>query len=433
MSLRPSILVATGLLLALAACGGGSSDGGTPAARCGDGVKAGTETCDDGNTTNGDGCSSSCSVEAGFNCTGSPSICGTACGDGVRAGAETCDDGNATSGDGCSSSCSVEAGFSCTGSPSVCSSTAACGDGLLAPGEACDDGNVLNGDGCSALCTIEPGSSCSGSPSVCTLSEVEPNGTVATATANGLVVTRSTSFAAALTPAGDEDLFRIVATAGTVLRLEAFDASGADCVGLPALRVALLDSAGTLLKADSQSGISSCGAVVAPVGAGTWFASVGQPSAAAVAAYRLEVAFVRDGGGEIEGNDTRATATPLPYDDVSMAGDRPTTADVDYYRISVAAGRSIRAEVIEADGGPTCESNQLDSMLRLYDASGAPLTSDDDGGRGFCSLIDGTGSAPAAPGAHGLPGGVYFIEVNRSPVTSGPAGAFPYRLVVTVR
>ena len=43
-----------------------------------------------------------------------------ACPDGVVDGAESCDDGNATSGDGCASSCQVEAGYVCTGAPSLC-------------------------------------------------------------------------------------------------------------------------------------------------------------------------------------------------------------------------------------------------------------------------------------------------------------------------
>lgn len=35
----------------------------------------GTENCDDNNTANGDGCSSICAIEEGYNCTGAPSSC----------------------------------------------------------------------------------------------------------------------------------------------------------------------------------------------------------------------------------------------------------------------------------------------------------------------------------------------------------------------
>src|SRR5262249_29230783 len=41
----------------------------TCAAVCGDGIKDPTEECDDGNTTAGDGCSPTCTIEPGFACT----------------------------------------------------------------------------------------------------------------------------------------------------------------------------------------------------------------------------------------------------------------------------------------------------------------------------------------------------------------------------
>jgi cysteine-rich repeat protein len=52
------------------------------------------EQCDDANTMNGDGCSSTCIVEPGWMCSGMPSMCTTICGDGIVAGKEVCDPGN---------------------------------------------------------------------------------------------------------------------------------------------------------------------------------------------------------------------------------------------------------------------------------------------------------------------------------------------------
>lgn len=67
-----------GLILAVgggaAGCGGGGGTS-TPAPICGDGVTAGSEACDDHNTTSGDGCSATCVMESGFTCAGSPSVC----------------------------------------------------------------------------------------------------------------------------------------------------------------------------------------------------------------------------------------------------------------------------------------------------------------------------------------------------------------------
>jgi cysteine-rich repeat protein len=109
---------------------GGGSCG---VAVCGDGKKEGAEACDDGNTANGDGCSSTCTVE-NHSCV---------CGDGIKDVTEACDDGNTVNGDGCSSTCTIE--------EHVC----VCGDGVKDVTEACDDGNTANGDGCSSTCTIE--------------------------------------------------------------------------------------------------------------------------------------------------------------------------------------------------------------------------------------------------------------------------------------
>jgi cysteine-rich repeat protein len=59
------------------------------------------------------------------------------CGDGRWNGpSEECDDGNFTDGDGCSSTCTLET----------------CGNGTMDMFEICEDGNRINGDGCNAFC-----------------------------------------------------------------------------------------------------------------------------------------------------------------------------------------------------------------------------------------------------------------------------------------
>ncbi|APR75570.1 Multiple EGF-like-domain protein 3 precursor [Minicystis rosea] len=158
--------------------GGGGSGGGTSSSTtstsstggagpsCGDGKVDATETCDDGNATEGDGCSKGCVIESGFTCSGEPSVCAPTCGDGIIAGAEACDDGNANDGDGCAKDCTSESGYSCDGLPSTC--VAVCGDGLVVGAEACDDTNTTDGDGCSAACAVEDGWSCdTAMPTIC--------------------------------------------------------------------------------------------------------------------------------------------------------------------------------------------------------------------------------------------------------------------------
>jgi fibro-slime domain-containing protein len=104
---------------------------------CGDGIISGIEQCDDGNANDGDGCSSGCAVEPGYNCTGTPSVCEQpTCGDGMVVAPEECDDGGTDDGDGCSSTCKLES----------------CGDGMVDPLEGCDDGNDVATDACTTRC-----------------------------------------------------------------------------------------------------------------------------------------------------------------------------------------------------------------------------------------------------------------------------------------
>ena len=131
---------------------------------CGDGLRSASENCDDGNTLSGDGCSSTCGPEAGWDCPtpGQPCKRIGVCGDGLvdLVTAEQCDDGNTTGGDGCSPQCTVEPDFACPTANAPCVSTVRCGDGKIGGTEQCDDSNTTPGDGCSATCQLEPGWTC---------------------------------------------------------------------------------------------------------------------------------------------------------------------------------------------------------------------------------------------------------------------------------
>jgi cysteine-rich repeat protein len=143
----------------------------TASGECGDGIIDANEACDDGNTDDNDGCDSQCSIENGYSCMGTPSICteiSVDCGNGEINTNEECDDGNNSSNDGCNAGCIVEAGYSCFGQPSVCTqdNPPQCGNGIVEENEECDDGNTDSDDGCSSTCTNEssdssdPGCSC---------------------------------------------------------------------------------------------------------------------------------------------------------------------------------------------------------------------------------------------------------------------------------
>ncbi|CAI2387149.1 unnamed protein product [Moneuplotes crassus] len=82
--------------------------------------------CGDCNRRDYDGCSSDCVVERGFHCLQQviPEFrfdCGHSCGDGIPSPeVEECDDGNNTEGDGCTPDCKIEEDYKCEGEPSVC-------------------------------------------------------------------------------------------------------------------------------------------------------------------------------------------------------------------------------------------------------------------------------------------------------------------------
>eukprot|EP00731_Ephydatia_muelleri_P017991 Em0011g31a len=63
------------------------------------------------------GCSTQCTNAPEFECYAKPlqpSICArVTCGDGLKASTEACDDGNTMDGDGCSSSCTIDLGYQC--------------------------------------------------------------------------------------------------------------------------------------------------------------------------------------------------------------------------------------------------------------------------------------------------------------------------------
>jgi cysteine-rich repeat protein len=195
----------------------GSVDGTCP--ECPNGSTDAGEECDDGNFTNGDGCTSECILEV--------------CGDGVQnnAGQEECDDGLANS-DTTPNACRLD----CTepvcgdavaddqydeecddgGESEACDADCTfsdCGDGVInqQAGEICDDANENNNDGCvgcqlatcgdgfvrtgieqcdgseccSDLCVYDlPGTACEGTEDICTSPQCNGSGVCLESPAN---------------------------------------------------------------------------------------------------------------------------------------------------------------------------------------------------------------------------------------------------------
>ncbi len=307
--------------------------------------------------------------------------------------------------------------------------TPVCGNGGIEPGEQCEDGNTAGGDGCSATCQAE------------LVAEAEPNDTFAEADASALQLTGRATLQGSIAAPGDLDVFRLTLAAPTVVRFETF-AAPFDCN--IATTVRLFDTAGAPIVADTAgSGISLCGALVFRLDAGTFYVQVEESgNNAELASYLVDVSLQDDRGAESEpvgeqgANDTIATAEAnlLGGRDVVVFGDHSLETDVDIYAIQVPPRARIRAEIIEGDRtAETCESNGVDASLALLDETGALLSSDADGGRGFCSLLDGTGSTPRHPSARNESpvARTMFLRVQATGTTA--QRQFQYRLQVTLR
>jgi cysteine-rich repeat protein len=129
---------------------------------CGNGFLNPGEACDDGNTADGDCCSSACGFEAagapcddGQFCTVSDSCDGAGSCDSIP---NDCDDGEICTDDFCNEGVDVCVNIFDGDNDPDCGT---CGNGEIDAGEDCDDGNLVDGDCCSAGCLFEAaGSSC---------------------------------------------------------------------------------------------------------------------------------------------------------------------------------------------------------------------------------------------------------------------------------
>jgi len=164
-----------------------------PTAVCGNGAVEGSENCDDGNTANGDGCSSSCNPEPGWSCTwalGQKSVCTCSCSD----------DGNPCTTDACvSGSCQhtpIAAGTACTSDSNectsdVCSSSGTCVHNALTGSSCSSDGNSCTGDSCTALGVCGhpalTGDDCTTDNNACTNDVCSSSGTCAHNTINSCI------------------------------------------------------------------------------------------------------------------------------------------------------------------------------------------------------------------------------------------------------
>ena len=314
---------------------------------CGNNAVESGEQCDDGNTTDGDGCSSTCQYEtagtamgAGASFMGAISPAGNVdyyavviqAGDSIKAETFAPTDGQCASADtvirllesdratqvasddqGGMGSCSLLDPASDLEVRNLAAGTyyltvedylnngviaayvlnveiigGGCGNGWLDGADQCDDGNTMDGDGCSATCQFEGAA------------EMEPNDSTGTATVLLTGTTTVGRIYGSLSSASDVDIYSVMVPAGYHLFAEITDGNGG-CPNDGNLR--LRDGAGTSLVQDTSDGPGSCGRIspesdVAARGlaAGLYYLEV--TGSGGSSAYVLDVQLLAPGCGD---------------------------------------------------------------------------------------------------------------------------------------
>ena len=104
----------------------------------------GTRVC--GTATNGTCGQANCgSCRTGLSCNNATGQCVSLCGNGIIDTGEVCDDGNANSGDGCSSTCAVESGWNCSPNPTPPPASICQLDNNFSCNNACRDAGYSSG------------------------------------------------------------------------------------------------------------------------------------------------------------------------------------------------------------------------------------------------------------------------------------------------
>jgi len=251
------------------------------------------------------------------------------------------------------------------------------------------------------------------------VSEVEPNGSLASAQRLEPV---STLLSAAFPPAGGGALVTASLGIGDV-DYYAFDLAAGELVtaavvtddegALADPTLALFDPTGALVASDDDSGPGFLPALrLRAQAGGTWKVAVSGFGDAGFTgsghsesfAYRLVVSVTTAPPSFLEAasdtNGSFGTADPVPpgagaFDVLAPGGVSVVTAsiapgDVDYWRVPVAPGRKLSVALYDEGGGALA-----DPVLRILSDASTALRDDDDGGPGFLPALAST-TAPAS-------------------------------------
>jgi cysteine-rich repeat protein len=280
-------------------------------------------------------------------------------------------------------------------------------------------------------------------------SETEPNddGMVAVATNDFLAAnangpyTADALIAAAINPAGDDDVFAISnpGPGYIVASIETYGAVPGAC-DLPLdTHLFLLTAAGVQLAVDDQSGINSCSLlsnIVIPPGITLYARVIDFGDNTLIPAYHVHIRIDPvtcgdalggpleqcDDGGNVGGDGCSATcqiegvvpevepngtspqadvAGIIINGDVQIGGAIGAIGDLDRFRMELAAPQVVKFETFTTLG--QC-NNGFATTLRLFDAAGAPIIAD-------TGPLNGSGIGNCAALTFPLPAGTFYVQV----------------------
>jgi hypothetical protein len=178
-----------------------------------------------------------------------------------------------------------------------------------------------------------------------------------------------------LAPAGDRDWYRLDLAEGQGVRVGLSATGMPDSIGDPFLVLYGPDGAELARDDDGGDGLNAWLEFQAPA-AGAYYVEARGFTEDAVGRYALTLV-----GGEV--GNSFDTADALSATGEPRTSNIGAAGDVDWFAIELVEGRPYRFYVDGAEG----EDALVDPLLVLYDATGAEVARDDDGGRGLNSYL----------------------------------------------
>ncbi|MDX2034692.1 MAG: HYR domain-containing protein [Blastocatellia bacterium] len=224
-------------------------------------------------------------------------------------------------------------------------------------------------------------------PTPATTAEVEPNDTPATAQTLNLGAQNVTIVTGAVTPTGDDDVFKFSAPANSRVSV-LVDTGGTLVAGFRDSFVSVLGTDGTtVLEEDDddgvgnggdgtqESGLASTIAGLPLTAAGDYYIRVrGFDDVDIVNPYKLFVIVTTvTPTAEVEANNDSTTANSIVTNASSVgvrSGSIGVAADIDFYSVEATAGNVL---FISADGNPERDATNVDLIVQLRDTNGTTV------------------------------------------------------------